>query len=65
MNILSSERKIVCENIVAALEGNLGDLEVLYPSIPAIEVTTPHVHASFKLHVSFNRKRCANKKIVV
>jgi len=31
---------------VVCLEGNLGKLEKLYPTIPAIEVTIPHVLAS-------------------
>jgi len=35
---------------VAFLEGNLGNLEKLYPTIPAIEVTIPHIHASSKFH---------------
>ncbi len=31
----------------AVLEGNLGELENIYPTIPAIEVTIPHVLASY------------------
>ncbi len=36
---------------MAQLEGNLDELEKLYPTIPAIEVTIPHVHFLLKLHV--------------
>lgn len=44
--ILSSTT-VVCENFSAAdLEVNLGELENLYPTIPAIEVTIPHFLAS-------------------
>ena len=46
---------IVCENfLVMYLEGNLGELEKLYPTIPTIEVTIPHVHAS--LNSTFFKK---------
>jgi len=37
----------MCENFsVAFLEVNLGASENLYPTIPAIEVTIPHIHTS-------------------
>jgi|LSQX01.1.fsa_nt_gb hypothetical protein len=41
-----SDRK-VCENIVD-LEVSLGKLLKWYPTIPAIEVTIPHVFSSLK-----------------
>jgi hypothetical protein len=42
-----SPEKVVGENIsVFSSEVNLGKLEKLYPTIPAIEVTIPHVLAS-------------------
>jgi len=37
------------EKDVAYLEVNLRELENKYPTIPAIEVTIPHVHASLNL----------------
>jgi hypothetical protein len=56
---------IVCENfLVVYLEGNLGELEKLYPTIPTIEVTIPHVHASLTPR-SLKRTSCANKKFTV
>jgi hypothetical protein len=41
-----SYRKVKFENFAASLEGNLGELDNKYPTIPAIEVTIPHVLAS-------------------
>ena len=43
-----SPEKVVGENIsVFSSEVNLGKLEKLYPTIPAMEVTIPHILASF------------------
>jgi hypothetical protein len=60
---LSSEQKICFENFVADLESNLGELDELYPSIPAIEVTIPHVHTSISPVQEI--KGFLNKNIVV
>jgi hypothetical protein len=49
---------------VSSLEDSLGDLEKLYPSIPAIEVTIPHFLAS--VNSTYLKKMIeANKKFVV
>ncbi len=57
-DILSS-RKVGCENFcVADLEVNLGESIEKYPSIPAIEVSIPHFHAS--LNSTFFKRYIAN-----
>jgi hypothetical protein len=49
---------------VVGLEVTLGELENKYPSIPAIEVTIPHVHASCD-STFLKGKRRSHKKFVV